>query len=344
MTVGEYVGQVAASAAQAVRRAGLRPGLDRSFGCSPELFGQVVAQDPPAGSELARNGLVTLYVAAPSVVQAEENDTGGVKEQPRVPEPADVPSEQDTLEWDPVSVADPAQVEDAEAYGELGEEWAENEPAHAEPGETWAEYEPAHEEFTAHVDHRLAGPVTGERNGWRRPARGARARLAEHPWLVGVTGGMLVVWAVVGVTTMLTGHRVSADRKRVAPAVAQRATAPRPHAGAPPDSSATQMRSVAARTIPAGAHHQSRVGRVYTHGPRRAARRAPVMRIVASRATTSASAPVAASQAEATAHASPVTPEEAASAPAPAVTPSQAAAQERSSAEERVAIEFGPER
>ncbi len=109
LTVGEYVGQVAAEAAQAVRRAGLRPGLDRSFGCSPDLFGQVVAQDPPAGSELARNGLVTLYVAAPSVVQAEENGIGGVDEQSRVPEPVDVPSEQDTLEWDPVSVADPAQ-------------------------------------------------------------------------------------------------------------------------------------------------------------------------------------------------------------------------------------------
>ncbi|MFI4984905.1 MAG: PASTA domain-containing protein [Solirubrobacterales bacterium] len=63
--VGEYVGEPAGQAAQAVRRAGLRPGLDRSFGCETELVGRVVAQDPPAGSELARNGLVTLYVAAP---------------------------------------------------------------------------------------------------------------------------------------------------------------------------------------------------------------------------------------------------------------------------------------
>jgi hypothetical protein len=63
--VGEYVGEPAGQAAQAVRRAGLRPGLDRSFGCATELVGRVVAQDPPAGSELARNGLVTLYVAAP---------------------------------------------------------------------------------------------------------------------------------------------------------------------------------------------------------------------------------------------------------------------------------------
>ena len=54
--VGEYVGQLAADAAQAVRRAGLKPGLDRSFGCEPELLGLVVAQDPVAGSDLARNG------------------------------------------------------------------------------------------------------------------------------------------------------------------------------------------------------------------------------------------------------------------------------------------------
>jgi len=59
------VGEPAGQAAQAVRRAGLRPGLDRSFGCAPELVGQVVAQEPPAGGELPRNGLVTLFVAAP---------------------------------------------------------------------------------------------------------------------------------------------------------------------------------------------------------------------------------------------------------------------------------------
>jgi hypothetical protein len=64
-TVGDYVGQPAGEAAQAVRRAGLRPGLDRSFGCPAELIGLVVAQDPAAGGVLARNGMVTLYVAAP---------------------------------------------------------------------------------------------------------------------------------------------------------------------------------------------------------------------------------------------------------------------------------------
>ena len=73
LLVGDYVGQAAGVAAKAVRRAGLRPGLDRSFGCAPDVVGQVVAQEPPAGSDLGRNGLVTLYVAAPSVTQGEED-------------------------------------------------------------------------------------------------------------------------------------------------------------------------------------------------------------------------------------------------------------------------------
>ena len=73
LLVGEYVGQAAGAAAQAIRRAGLRPGLDRSFGCAPDLVGQVVGQEPLPGSDLGRNGLVTLYVAAPGVVQADRD-------------------------------------------------------------------------------------------------------------------------------------------------------------------------------------------------------------------------------------------------------------------------------
>jgi hypothetical protein len=70
--VGDYVGQPAGDAAQAVRRAGLRPGLDRSFGCAEELIGLVVAQEPTAGSSMARNGMVTLYVAAPGSEPIDE--------------------------------------------------------------------------------------------------------------------------------------------------------------------------------------------------------------------------------------------------------------------------------
>jgi hypothetical protein len=82
VTVGEYVGEVAADAAQAVRRAGLRPGLDRSFGCERDLIGLVVAQDPVTGGELVRNGMVTLYVAAPgnAPVDGPAEDTPGISD------------------------------------------------------------------------------------------------------------------------------------------------------------------------------------------------------------------------------------------------------------------------
>jgi hypothetical protein len=65
LVVAEHVGQTAAQAAQAVRRSGLRPGLERSLGCAPEVIGQVIAQEPSGGSELARNAMVTLYIGAP---------------------------------------------------------------------------------------------------------------------------------------------------------------------------------------------------------------------------------------------------------------------------------------
>ncbi len=84
LPVGDYVGHPAAQAAQAVRRAGLRPGLDRSFGCEAALTGLVVAQEPPAGDELARNGMVTLYVAAPDRARPAESgqsSDGGVDAQ-----------------------------------------------------------------------------------------------------------------------------------------------------------------------------------------------------------------------------------------------------------------------
>src|SRR5208337_2940004 len=91
--VGDYVGQPAGDAAQAVRRAGLRPGLDRSFGCAEELIGLVVAQEPTAGSSLARNGMVTLYVAAPGSEPIDDG-TDAARVESGGPEPAAVEAEQ----------------------------------------------------------------------------------------------------------------------------------------------------------------------------------------------------------------------------------------------------------
>ena len=87
LIVGDHVGQPAATAAQAVRRAGLRPGLDRSFGHPTEETGRIVAQEPAAGSEITRNAMVTLYVAAPgpeSAPAGEEPTLGGASPQPSV--------------------------------------------------------------------------------------------------------------------------------------------------------------------------------------------------------------------------------------------------------------------
>jgi hypothetical protein len=58
------------------------------MGCQPELLGQVVAQEPPVGSELARNAMVTLYVAAPGATPVDERPAG----RPTPPSPPAVPS------------------------------------------------------------------------------------------------------------------------------------------------------------------------------------------------------------------------------------------------------------
>jgi acyl dehydratase len=100
-TVGEYTGQRAGDAAQAVRRAGLRPGLERSFGCDPSLLGLVVSQDPAAGSALARNGMVTLHVAAPGTGSTAADTTPA-------PEPAPLPAPKPRPESEPAPAPAPA--------------------------------------------------------------------------------------------------------------------------------------------------------------------------------------------------------------------------------------------
>lgn len=90
--VGDYVGQLAAEATQAVRRAGLRPGLDRCQGYEPAQIGHVIAQDPDAGSEVPRNSIITLHVAAPAPSAAHEPaETGHAGHDAPAPE-VDTPS------------------------------------------------------------------------------------------------------------------------------------------------------------------------------------------------------------------------------------------------------------
>jgi hypothetical protein len=65
LVAGDYVGQQASVAAQAIRRRDLRPGLERSFDDDAPV-GVVLGQDPAPGESVPRGGMVTLYVAAPS--------------------------------------------------------------------------------------------------------------------------------------------------------------------------------------------------------------------------------------------------------------------------------------
>lgn len=257
--VGDYVGQPASDAAQAVRRAGLRPGLDRSFGCVPELVGQIVAQEPPAGSDLTRNGLVTLYVAAPGAAEM----TG--KEQP-APAPASVApaapsaaaprrrrksrraaSTGEVFETPPTpalpseiqpSEASPHEGEQAEAWDEEGAAesvWLDQAAAGEEPGDELAGDELT-DEFVVHVDDLFAGRG---RPLWRRvyPRRGLRVRLAGHPWLFGITGAMLAVWVVVGVAAALAGHPRSAHHTSAARTIVKQGGAARPAGAVKPSRS-----------------------------------------------------------------------------------------------------------
>jgi hypothetical protein len=245
--VGEYVGQRAAEAAQAVRCAGLKPGLDRSFGGSPELFGQVVAQEPPVGGELARNGLVTLYVAAPGASQAGEDVAAqpaasvGPAEDPsrlahELAQPASPRATGPRLRRKTRRAGRPAPLFDVApaAKPRLGDERGEPRPlveqdaqgleSPAEPASSKplmpdrpqepSTEEPTAEEFVVHADDLFAGRTGGAPPGWRRayPRRSSsrlRSPLAKHPWLVRTALALLALWLVVGVASALTAHRAS---------------------------------------------------------------------------------------------------------------------------------------
>ncbi|HTU79161.1 MAG TPA: PASTA domain-containing protein [Solirubrobacteraceae bacterium] len=283
--VGDYVGQPASDAAQAVRRAGLRPGLDRSFGCAPELVGQIVAQEPPAGSDLTRNGLVTLYVAAPGAAEM----TG--EEQP-APAPANVaPAAPDAGEEDapsaaaprrrrksrraastgkvfetpptpaPPSEAPPHESEQAEGWDHDGageSVWLDQAAVGEEPGDELAGDELT-DEFVVHVDDLFAGRG---RPLWRRvyPRRGVRVRLAGHPWLFGITGAMLAVWVVVGVAAALAGHPRSAHRTSAARTIVKQDGAARPAGAVKP--SPSRPPAAAHRGIGASRRHRRRTAPV----------------------------------------------------------------------------------
>jgi PASTA domain len=207
LVVGEYVGQVAGEAAQAVRRAGLRPGLDRSFGCEAELIGLVVAQEPPAGSDLARNGMVTLYVATPGnapvdestdapetigdppgsapaapaladIAQAETLSAPARARRPRKPglagraaqvfDPPPAPVPPDRGPADDAPAAPVAQLPPGETWGSPGDTYAlDDKELDEEVFDERGEDEFSHDEFVVHMGDVLAGRA-GWPRAWRR--------------------------------------------------------------------------------------------------------------------------------------------------------------------------------
>ena len=67
----------AAQAAVALRRAGLRPALERTFHWGEDTHGLVVAQEPPAGSEVALDSTVLLFISAPGERRESHEQTDG---------------------------------------------------------------------------------------------------------------------------------------------------------------------------------------------------------------------------------------------------------------------------
>ncbi len=236
--VGDYAGQPASEAAQAVRRAGLKPGLERSFGFAAELRGQIVAQEPEVGGELARNGLVTLYVAAgeqdAAVSRAGEQPDGetSVRRLARA-EPASDRAGAATPRrkpcrspgtrgpaFDTLSSRPPAgdQATESLTAPESDDDCAwsvtDRAPLDAYHGE--AERDLASEEYVVHADELFAGRASANAPAWRqvylRRRRGVRARLAEHRRPAVAALVLLGVWLVVAGATALNGRRASPPR------------------------------------------------------------------------------------------------------------------------------------
>jgi hypothetical protein len=191
LIAGDYVGQRAGEAAQAVRCAGLKPGLDRCFGHPAELVGQVVEQHPEPGAELARNDLVTLYVAAPSPttvreMPAAEHVSERVEPGEREVSQARVRRRRKRRPVDAPHRAAPVAVELAEAPAIAGDGPWEETPL---------------EEFVVQAEEVFAGRNTRIGRPWRRayPHTGMRERLAAQRRLVRVGVVTLAVLAVVTV-------------------------------------------------------------------------------------------------------------------------------------------------
>jgi hypothetical protein len=248
--VGEYVGEPAGQAAQAVRRSGLRPGLDRSFDCAPELVGRVVAQDPPAGSELGRNGLVTLFVAAPGAGPQDGPEAPPANPEPKVSATVAAPAPPRRRRRRKVGLAGTERrspsaplsaapspdrsvgAEDTETMAvEITEDLrdfgaADIAQADRHPEDSFDGNGVPDEEFVIYADDVFAGrarPVWRRAFPCRQGGRSLRSRFPARQRLVKAALALLVVWMAVALAAALAGSPASRHRTGVVPSVAGRA-------------------------------------------------------------------------------------------------------------------------
>jgi hypothetical protein len=282
LRVGDFVGELANEAAQAVRRAGLKPGLERSFGCEAELTGRIVAQEPEPGAELVRNGLVTLFVAAPGPSEETELAAEHAVLEPREQEQptralahARPTSQSDALprrrkpgRLAPAAVLDippapripgapPPAVEDYEAF-------AQHDPLE-EPGG-------ASEEYVIAADALFAsgGPHMGR---WpaRMPIAWLGRRLRNSPKLLRAALAPLALWLLVAGGAALFAHGSRRSPLTHSPAARARA-----HALMPPSPRVAPRRPAASRKRTPGSQPRSkRPSRAPRQNARAAVERVP---------------------------------------------------------------------
>ena len=226
LTVGEHVGHPAGDAAQAVRRAGMRPALDRSFGYPSAETGLVVEQDPAAGTEVARNAMVTLYVAAPAPgapadSPAEENAAEEIPGEPAVEEgEADNASETGTLPSD--GGAEQSRPRRVNAEQRVARDAAEDLAPAGDVAETPTEANDwAPPEFADPFRHRADGSPLLRRVYPRRPVALALRHAVKQVWRY-----RFPALAVLLLAAVLTAHTTASRPHRRAEMTREAAPAP----------------------------------------------------------------------------------------------------------------------
>jgi len=243
---GDYVGQQASVAAQAIRRMDLRPGLERSFD-DDAVVGVVLGQDPAPGESVARGGMVTLYVAAPSA--GAPGKAPGPPDGQQITAPVVMPAA--APPGASASLDTPAPRRLSRKPGLAGSAAQEPDLVPA-PRPLLRREEDTDEELLAHTNDVFSGRTT-ELPAWHRPYSRRiewRLGLSTPRRIIKGTALVLAVLAsavlverlavkpharpatVARITTSETGAAISVVRRSAAPPPARRPPRRRPHPAA----------------------------------------------------------------------------------------------------------------